>query len=111
MWRWNRRKSVLWKLTRLQIFSFKEAPTNKLLYAKDIPLYKKEVKAYYKAIRDLPPLTTLEVEEFLSQESMVRLRSGNFLCFHGKCFKKENYLTQTVFCFRNTKMNLMRKWP
>ncbi|XP_065695260.1 plexin-C1 [Patagioenas fasciata] len=48
----------------------KEAPTNKLLYAKDIPLYKKEVKAYYKAIRDLPPLTTSEVEEFLTQESM-----------------------------------------
>ncbi|XP_069709363.1 plexin-C1 [Phaenicophaeus curvirostris] len=47
----------------------KEAPTNKLLYAKDIPLYKKEVKAYYKAIRDLPPLTTAEVEEFLTQES------------------------------------------
>ncbi|XP_054023740.1 plexin-C1 [Dryobates pubescens] len=48
----------------------KEAPTNKLLYAKDIPLYKKEVKAYYKAIRDLPPLTTSEVEDFLTQESM-----------------------------------------
>ncbi|KAM6291700.1 plexin-C1 [Porphyrio hochstetteri] len=48
----------------------KEAPTNKLLYAKDIPLYKKEVKAYYKAIRDLPPLTASEVEEFLTQESM-----------------------------------------
>ncbi|XP_009319633.1 PREDICTED: plexin-C1 [Pygoscelis adeliae] len=47
----------------------KEAPTNKLLYAKDIPLYKKEVKAYYKAIRDLPPLTASEVEEFLTQES------------------------------------------
>ncbi|XP_074024306.1 plexin-C1 [Numenius arquata] len=47
----------------------KEAPTNKLLYAKDIPLYKKEVKAYYKAIRDLPPLTSSEVEEFLTQES------------------------------------------
>ncbi|NWX88534.1 PLXC1 protein, partial [Nothoprocta pentlandii] len=47
----------------------KEAPTNKLLYAKDIPLYKKEVKAYYKAIRDLPPLTPSEVEEFLTQES------------------------------------------
>uniref|UniRef100_A0A8B9U0K9 Plexin C1 n=1 Tax=Anas zonorhyncha TaxID=75864 RepID=A0A8B9U0K9_9AVES len=47
----------------------KEAPTNKLLYAKDIPLYKKEVKAYYKAIRDLPQLTTSEVDEFLTQES------------------------------------------
>ncbi|XP_005324520.2 plexin-C1 isoform X1 [Ictidomys tridecemlineatus] len=47
----------------------KEAPTNKLLYAKDIPTYKEEVKSYYKAIRDLPPLSPLEMEEFLTQES------------------------------------------
>ncbi|XP_053263389.1 plexin-C1 [Podarcis raffonei] len=47
----------------------KEAPTNKLLYAKDIPLYKEEVKAFYKAIRDLPSLSTSELEEFLTQES------------------------------------------
>ncbi|KAK7824904.1 hypothetical protein U0070_014110 [Myodes glareolus] len=47
----------------------KEAPTNKLLYAKDIPTYKEEVKSYYKAIRDLPPLSSLEMEEFLTQES------------------------------------------
>ncbi|XP_038259631.1 plexin-C1 [Dermochelys coriacea] len=46
----------------------KDAPTNKLLYAKDIPLYKEEVKAYYKAIRDLPLLPS-EVDEFLTQES------------------------------------------
>ncbi|XP_061060161.1 plexin-C1 isoform X2 [Eubalaena glacialis] len=47
----------------------KEAPTNKLLYAKDIPAYKEEVKSYYKAIRDLPPLSSSEMEEFLTQES------------------------------------------
>nr|XP_033808665.1 plexin-C1 [Geotrypetes seraphini] len=47
----------------------KEAPTNKLLYAKDIPLYKEEVKTYYKAIRDLPPLSSSELEDFLTQES------------------------------------------
>ncbi|KAH0616748.1 hypothetical protein JD844_028118 [Phrynosoma platyrhinos] len=46
-----------------------EAPTNKLLYAKDIPFYKEEVKAFYKAIRDLPPLSTSEIEDFLTQES------------------------------------------
>lgn len=77
------------KSYKASIFSFKEAPTNKLLYAKDIPLYKKEVKAYYKAIRDLPPLTTAEVEEFLAQESKVWLRSSNFICFHVKFFFKE----------------------
>ncbi|XP_054843729.1 plexin-C1 [Eublepharis macularius] len=47
----------------------KEAPTNKLLYAKDIPLYKEEVKAFYKAIRELPSLSSSELEEFLTQES------------------------------------------
>lgn len=52
---------------------FQEAPTNKLLYAKDIPTYKEEVKSYYKAIRDLPPLSSLEMEEFLTQESKVLL--------------------------------------
>lgn len=47
----------------------KEAPTNKLLYAKDIPTYKDEVKSYYRAIRELPPLSSSEMEEFLTQES------------------------------------------
>ncbi|XP_062989852.1 plexin-C1 [Elgaria multicarinata webbii] len=47
----------------------KDAPTNKLLYAKDIPLYKEEVKAFYKAIKDLPSLSTSELEDFLTQES------------------------------------------
>lgn len=56
---------------------FQEAPTNKLLYAKDIPTYKEEVKSYYKAIRDLPPLSSLEMEEFLTQESKVLLESRN----------------------------------
>lgn len=54
---------------------FQEAPTNKLLYAKDIPTYKEEVKSYYKAIRDLPPLSSSEMEEFLTQESKVLLQS------------------------------------
>lgn len=63
---------------------FQEAPTNKLLYAKDIPTYKEEVKSYYKAIRDLPPLSSSEMEEFLTQESKVLLESrsktvGSFL--------------------------------
>lgn len=58
---------------------FQEAPTNKLLYAKDIPTYKEEVKSYYKAIRDLPPLSSLEMEEFLTQESKVLLKSRNKL--------------------------------
>ncbi|TDG96875.1 hypothetical protein EPR50_G00233140 [Perca flavescens] len=47
----------------------KNAPTNKLLYAKDIPKFKQEVEAYYKLIRDQSPITDSEFKEFLQEES------------------------------------------
>ncbi|XP_069556198.1 plexin-C1 [Brachyistius frenatus] len=47
----------------------KYAPTNKLLYAKDIPKFKQEVKAYYKQFRDQPPIIDSEFKDFLRAES------------------------------------------
>ncbi|XP_042366924.1 plexin-C1 isoform X2 [Plectropomus leopardus] len=47
----------------------KHAPTNKLLYAKDIPKFKQEVKAYYKQVKDQPPITDSEFMKFLQEES------------------------------------------
>uniref|UniRef100_A0A669ENW5 Plexin-C1 n=1 Tax=Oreochromis niloticus TaxID=8128 RepID=A0A669ENW5_ORENI len=47
----------------------KYAPTNKLLYAKDIPKFKQEVKMYYKQIRDQSPVTPAEFKDFLHEES------------------------------------------
>ncbi|XP_024150387.1 plexin-C1 [Oryzias melastigma] len=47
----------------------KGAPTNKLLYARDIPTFKQEVKAYYKLIRDLPSVQDTEFKNFLQEES------------------------------------------
>ncbi|XP_019947930.2 plexin-C1 [Paralichthys olivaceus] len=47
----------------------KYTPTNKLLYAKDIPRYKQEVKAYYKQIRDQSTITEAEFKSFLQEES------------------------------------------
>ncbi|XP_070709669.1 plexin-C1 [Pempheris klunzingeri] len=47
----------------------KHAPTNKLLYAKDIPKFKQEVKAYYKQVRDQPAVTDSEFKAFLLEES------------------------------------------
>lgn len=54
-----------------QCVSFQYAPTNKLLYAKDIPKFKQEVKSYYKQIRDQPPITPSEFKTFLLEESKV----------------------------------------
>ncbi|XP_053200175.1 plexin-C1 [Scomber japonicus] len=47
----------------------KHAPTNKLLYAKDIPKYKQDVKAYYKQIREQSTITDTEFKAFLQEES------------------------------------------
>ncbi|KAK7130098.1 hypothetical protein R3I93_019664 [Phoxinus phoxinus] len=47
----------------------KHSPTNKLLYAKDIPQYKHEVKAYYKIVKDQPSISSQELKIFLQDES------------------------------------------
>ncbi|XP_042566079.1 plexin-C1-like [Clupea harengus] len=45
------------------------APTNKQLYAKDIPQYRQEVKAYYKKVQEQPALSSREFKDFLQEES------------------------------------------
>ncbi|XP_064176075.1 plexin-C1-like [Anguilla rostrata] len=47
----------------------KHSPTNKLLYAKDIPQYKLEVKAYYKQVGDLPGFSSEDFKAFLQEKS------------------------------------------
>ncbi|XP_059367216.1 plexin-C1-like isoform X2 [Carassius carassius] len=47
----------------------KHSPTNKLLYGKDIPRYKQEVKSYYKLVRDQPSVSSQELKVFLQGES------------------------------------------
>lgn len=58
-------------LSNLNIVVFQHAPTNKLLYAKDIPQFKQEVKTYYKQVRDQSPITDSEFKKFLQEESKV----------------------------------------
>jgi len=48
------------------------SPTNKLLYAKDIPQYKQEVKSYYKMVKDQPSISSQELKLFLQDESKVQ---------------------------------------
>lgn len=63
----------------LNVTFFQHAPTNKLLYARDIPIFKQEVKAYYKQVREQPPVTASEFKDFLQQESKVAPVSGQHL--------------------------------
>lgn len=53
--------------------SAQDSPTNKLLYAKEIPEYRKIVQRYYKQIQDMTPLSEQEMNAHLAEESRVRL--------------------------------------
>ncbi|XP_061523373.1 plexin-C1 isoform X3 [Phycodurus eques] len=47
----------------------KHAPTNKLLYAKDVPKYKEEAKDYFRRIREQQPISRSDFYKFLDEES------------------------------------------
>uniref|UniRef100_A0A8C0ZN70 Sema domain-containing protein n=1 Tax=Castor canadensis TaxID=51338 RepID=A0A8C0ZN70_CASCN len=47
----------------------KDSPTNKLLYAKEIPEYRKIVQRYYRQIQDMTPLSEQEMNAHLAEES------------------------------------------
>ena len=55
----------------LHVPVLQHAPTNKLLYARDIPMFKQEVKAYYRQVRDQQSVTACEFKDFLLEESKV----------------------------------------
>ncbi|KAG7495774.1 plexin-C1 [Solea senegalensis] len=65
----------------------KHAPTNKLLYAKDIPKFKQEVKAYYKQVREQSPITDSEFKAFLQEESKKHVNEFNEAAALGELYK------------------------
>ncbi|XP_060742377.1 plexin-C1 [Tachysurus vachellii] len=73
----------------------KHAPTNKLLYAKDIPQYKKEVKMYYKLVKDQPSVSSQDFKVFLHEESKKHENEFNETVALRELYKyMERYFTQ-----------------
>jgi len=54
----------------------KDSPSSKLLYAKDIPKYRKWVERYYQDIQQMPAYADQDVNAMLAEESKVRVRVG-----------------------------------
>ncbi|XP_048252946.1 plexin-A2-like isoform X3 [Haliotis rufescens] len=54
----------------------KDSPSSKLLYAKDIPKYKKWVERYYQDIKMMPAISDQDMTAMLTEES--RLHQGEF---------------------------------
>lgn len=49
----------------------KDSPSSKLLYAKDIPIYKDLVEKYYRDIQTMPPVSDQDMNAMLAEESRV----------------------------------------
>ena len=61
-----------WKLLK-EHFSIlgKDSPSSKLLYAKDIPIYKEWVERYYSDIKMMQPISDQDMNAMLAEESRV----------------------------------------
>lgn len=76
-WKWltlngnTPRLSDVGFLKALFKYVFQDSPTNKLLYAKEIPEYKKRVQLYYQQIQEMSPLSEQEMNAHLAEESRV----------------------------------------
>lgn len=53
--------------------SGKDSPSSKLLYAKDIPIYKEWVERYYADIKVMPAISDQDMGAMLAEESRVCL--------------------------------------
>lgn len=92
---------------------FQDSPTNKLLYAKEIPEYKKRVQLYYQQIQEMSPLSEQEMNAHLAEESRVskvfrtRVRHTELKFWYQKGSNKGLYFSY----HRNTEMNSTPTWP
>uniref|UniRef100_A0A8C5TZB5 Plexin cytoplasmic RasGAP domain-containing protein n=1 Tax=Malurus cyaneus samueli TaxID=2593467 RepID=A0A8C5TZB5_9PASS len=57
----------------------KDSPSNKLLYAKDIPSYKSWVERYYADIAKLPAISDQDMNAYLAEQSRLHAVEFNML--------------------------------
>uniref|UniRef100_A0A672KNS4 Plexin A1 n=1 Tax=Sinocyclocheilus grahami TaxID=75366 RepID=A0A672KNS4_SINGR len=55
----------------------KDSPSNKLLYAKDIPNYKNWVERYYSDISRMPAISDQDMSAYLAEQSRLHLKQFN----------------------------------
>ncbi|XP_076331027.1 plexin-A2-like isoform X2 [Tachypleus tridentatus] len=55
----------------------KDSPSSKLLYAKDIPVYKDWVERYYQDIKDMPAISDQDMNAMLAEESRQHAHEFN----------------------------------
>ncbi|KAH7645133.1 plexin-a-like protein [Dermatophagoides farinae] len=78
----------------------KDSPSSKLLYAKDIPIYKEWVERYYKEIETMPAISDQDMNAMLCEESRQHAHEFNanvsLLQLYQYAFKYKDQLLQIL---------------
>ncbi|ELT99438.1 hypothetical protein CAPTEDRAFT_157592 [Capitella teleta] len=55
----------------------KDSPSSKLLFAKDIPRYRKQVSQYYRNVQEMPPVNDRDMTQAMTELSMTNVTDFN----------------------------------
>ncbi|XP_066526275.1 plexin-A2-like [Hoplias malabaricus] len=74
----------------------KDSPSNKLLYAKDIPLYKSWVERYYADIGRMPAISDQDMNAYLAEQARLHSHEFNMLSALHEIYTYINKYSQEV---------------
>uniref|UniRef100_A0ABI7W9J8 Plexin cytoplasmic RasGAP domain-containing protein n=1 Tax=Felis catus TaxID=9685 RepID=A0ABI7W9J8_FELCA len=78
----------------------KDSPSNKLLYAKDIPSYKSWVERYYADIAKLPAISDQDMNAYLAEQSRLHAVEFNMLSALNEIYSYVSKYSEEVMLLR-----------
>merc|ERR1712045_518203 len=90
----------------------KDSPSSKLLYAKDIPIYKDWVTRYYQDIKCMPVISDQDMNAMLAEESRLHANEFNLNSALYELYTYAvKYNEQLILTWRRTSSAASRGWP
>uniref|UniRef100_A0AAR2LHX6 Plexin-A2 n=1 Tax=Pygocentrus nattereri TaxID=42514 RepID=A0AAR2LHX6_PYGNA len=80
----------------------KDSPSNKLLYAKDIPNYKNWVERYYADISRLPAISDQDMNAYLAEQARLHSNEFNMLSALNEIYSYVSKYSEEVSCCKHT---------
>uniref|UniRef100_A0AAQ5ZWK4 Sema domain-containing protein n=1 Tax=Amphiprion ocellaris TaxID=80972 RepID=A0AAQ5ZWK4_AMPOC len=76
----------------------KDSPSNKLLYAKDIPSYKSWVERYYSDISKMPAISDQDMNAYLAEQSRMHMNEFNTMSSLSEIYSYVGKYTEEIVC-------------
>ncbi|CAL8330594.1 unnamed protein product [Boreogadus saida] len=76
----------------------KDSPSNKLLYAKDIPSYKSWVERYYSDIGKMPAISDQDMNAYLAEQSRMHLSEFNTMSSLSEIYSYVGKYAEEIVC-------------